>query len=90
MSTLDQAYSVELTGKKDEFERKIGDINESQNSRLAQVSKTGEFNVKQAQETYRLQAEEISSKGERKLNAIREQHVNAEEGINRKSKKGNA
>ncbi len=90
MSTMDQAYTVELTSKKDEFERKLGDINESQASRLAQVSTNGELSVKQAQETYRLQAEELNSKGEKKLNTIRESQVNAEEGILRKSRKGSA
>jgi hypothetical protein len=46
------------------------------------------MSLKQAQETYRIQAEELANRGEKKLNALREQTAMAEENITRK--KGNA
>jgi hypothetical protein len=90
MKQLDAAYQVELSAKKDDYERKLAELQDSQNSHLNRIMKQGELNTKQAQETYRLQAEEVNARNEKKLNAIREQAVAAEQNINRKKDKGNA
>ena len=90
MKSLDQAYQVELTSHKDDYDRKLGNLQGSETSRLAAAAKTGDMNIKQAQETYRVQAEELAARGEKKLSALREQTAMGEENINRKKDKGNA
>ena len=87
---VDQAYQVELSAKKEEYERMLAGMQGSQASRLAQTAKQNEVNLKQAQETYRAQAEEFTTRAEKKLSVLREQAAKAEENINRKKEKGNA
>ena len=59
MKTTETAYRVELGAQKEEFERKMAELNASQAQRLSQLSQQSEVNVKQAQETYRQQAEQV-------------------------------
>ena len=87
MKTADSAYRVEITAKKEEYEKKIQETNERQQLNLANVTNANEMSLKQAQETYRMQAEDVRAQGERKLNMLREQQLDAQEGI---SRKGNA
>lgn len=88
MKGLESAYQVEFSSQKDGFDKKLAELEAGQQNRLALTTRTNDMSLKQAQETYRIQAEELASRGEKKLNALREQTAMAEENINRK--KGNA
>jgi hypothetical protein len=88
MKGLESAYQVEFSSQKDGFDKKLAELEAGQQNRLALTTRSNDMSLKQAQETYRIQAEELASRGEKKLNALREQTAMAEENINRK--KGNA
>jgi hypothetical protein len=90
MLGLDKAYQVELTARKDEYDNKLTELQDSQTTRFSQITKQGEINTKQAQETYRIQAEELAARNEKKLSALREQEQLAEDNIHRHKDRGNA
>jgi hypothetical protein len=88
MKGMESAYQVEFTSQKDGFDKKLAELDAGQTNRLALTTRSNDMSLKQAQETYRIQAEELANRGEKKLNALREQTAMAEENITRK--KGNA
>lgn len=91
MKSTEAAYQVELSAQKEEFSRKLSELQLNQNQRLTELNQVNETNFKQAQETYRQQAEQLIVQGEKKLNSIRQQQSGAAENINKKAApKGNA
>ncbi|MGE3262697.1 MAG: hypothetical protein AB7K68_13025 [Bacteriovoracia bacterium] len=86
MKTTANAFRVELGAQQEEFTRKMDELNSSQAQRLAQLSQQNEINLKQAQDTYRLQADQLRIQGEKKLSSIREEQLVSNENITKKGK----
>ena len=86
MKTAEAAFRVEFNASKEEFQRKMDEMNSVQAQRLATLSVQNEGNLKQAQDTYKTQADQLRMQGEKRLNVIREEQKIANENIEKKGK----
>jgi hypothetical protein len=90
MSTMDKAYSVEIGTKDSEISRKLKDLNDRHQAALADLTTKNDMQLKLAQETYRLQADQFRIQSEGKLNKLREQEADSTAEIQEKASKGKA
>lgn len=86
MKVAEAAFRVELNASKEEFQRKMDEMNSVQAQRLATLATQNEGNLKQAQDTYKAQADQLRMQGEKRLNVIREEQKLANENIEKKGK----
>ena len=87
MSVADAAYRVEFSAKKADFDRNLHEVSESQTHRLTDIAQKNDISLKQAQDIYKTQAEEVKTLGEKRLEKLREDQVNSR---NNTRMKGNA